>query len=97
MDNNTEKRLTKLIESAKEAVDLLTEEIKKPVDEDLQDDKARNAFKSKKECFMDAKDLILEIEKMEGLINGEIEDTLEDDKKDFKAGAVERFAKRPSK
>ena len=54
MDDPTKKRFEKLISSAKKAIDLLTDEIKKPVDEDLQDDKARNAFKSKKECFMDA-------------------------------------------
>ena len=54
MDKETKKRLKKLVNSAKKAIELLTDEIEKPVDEDLQDDKARNAFKAKKECFMDA-------------------------------------------
>ena len=97
MDKNTEKRLVELIESAKDAVKLLTDEVSKPIDEDLQDDKARNAFKAKKECFMDAKELILEIEKIESMISGEADNTLENNEKDFKAGAIERFAKRPSK
>ena len=97
MDKNTEKRLCKLIDSAKDAVKLLTEEVSKPIDDELQDDKARNAFKSKKECFMDAKELILEIEKIEAMINGEVEETLENNEKDFKAGAIERFAKKPNK
>ena len=90
-------KMSELVDAGKKAFDLLVKEVERPIDEELQDDRARNAMKAKKECFMDAKDLILEIEKMEGLINGELEDTLEDDKKDFKAGAVERFAKRPSK
>jgi hypothetical protein len=97
MDKNTENRLLELINSAKDAVKLLTEEVSKPIDEELQDDKARNAFKAKKECFMDAKELILEIEKIEAMINGEVEETLEDNEKDFKAGAIERFAKKPNK
>ena len=97
MDNNTKKRLLNLIASAKDAVELLTDEVKKPVDEDLADDKARNAFKAKKECFMDAKELILEIEKIEAMINGEVDETLENNEKDFKAGAIERFAKKPNK
>ena len=48
MDKNTEKRLLELIDSAKDAVKLLTDEVSKPIDEELQDDKARNAFKAKK-------------------------------------------------
>ena len=97
MDKNTENRLKNLVNSAKEAVKLLTEEVSKPIDDDLQDDKARNAFKAKKECFTDAKDLILEIEKIEAMLAGETEEIKNDNDTDFKAGAIEKFAKRPSK
>ena len=31
------------------------------------------------------------------MINGEVEETLEDNEKDFKARAIERFAKKPNK
>jgi|TARA_R100001443_G_scaffold3198_5_gene10196 hypothetical protein len=93
MDDPTKKRFEKLISSAKEAIDLLTDEIKKPVDEDLQDDKARNAFKSKKECFMDAKELIAEVQKLEDIMNGK--ETMSDEKQEsgFEAGHAEQFAK----
>ncbi len=57
MNKETKERLKKLISSGKKAIELLTEEIEKPIDEELQDDKARNAFKAKRECFMDAREL----------------------------------------
>ena len=93
MDKETKKRLKKLVNSAKKAIELLTDEIEKPVDEDLQDDKARNAFKAKKECFMDAKDLISEIEKIEDVFQGRQKDTAEESSSDFEPGHAERFAK----
>mgnify|MGYP003681492868 FL=1 len=101
MDNNTKKRLLNLIASAKDAVELLTDEVKKPVDEDLADDKARNAFKAKKECFMDAKELIFEIDKMEGVLEGRDEyntniKNKKTDETEFKAGAMENFATKPN-
>ena len=101
MDNNTKKRLLNLIASAKDAVELLTDEVKKPVDEDLADDKARNAFKAKKECFMDAKELIFEIDKMEGVLEGRDEyntniKNKKTDETEFKAGAMEKFATKPN-
>ena len=93
MDKETKKRLKNLVNSAKKAIELLTDEIEKPVDEDLQDDKARNAFKAKKECFMDAKDLISEIEKIEDVLQGRQKDTAEESSSDFEPGHAERFAK----
>ena len=43
---NISKKLESLIESGNKAFDLLLEEVKKPIDPDLQDDKARNAMKA---------------------------------------------------
>ena len=94
---DVEGKLEKLIRAGLDAYDLLLQEVKRPVDPDLPDDKSRNAMKAKKECFMDAKELILEIEKIEAMINGEVDETLENNEKDFKAGAIERFAKKPNK
>ena len=90
-------KMLELVDAGKKAFDLLVREVERPIDEELQDDRARNAMKAKKECFMDAKELILEIEKIEAMVNGEVDETLENNEKDFKAGAIERFAKKPSK
>jgi len=90
------KKIERLIESGNKAFDLLLEEVKKPIDPDLQDDKARNAMKAKKECFMDAQDILMAIHKMQNQINGgdiiENEPELED--KSFKAGFSEKYAKK---
>ncbi len=76
-----------------EAYEILVEEIKRPLDEELQDDKRRNAMKAKKECFLDAKEILSSIKKIENQVNGEDEDEVEEEKS-FTAGFVEKFAKK---
>ena len=83
---NISEKLQKLIKSGNEAFDLLLEEVKKPIDPDLQDDKARNAMKAKKECFMDAQEILVAINKIQKqILEGE---------KSFKAGFSEKYAKK---
>jgi|TARA_Y100001938_G_C7980662_1_gene374209 anthranilate/para-aminobenzoate synthase component I len=90
------KKLQSLIDSGNKAFDLLLEEVKKPIDPDLQDDKARNAMKAKKECFMDAQDILMAINKIQNQIKeGEsIEDDMDLEEKSFKAGFSEKYAKK---
>ena len=84
--------LQDLIESSKEAVSILIDDIKKPLDPDLSDEKRRNAIKAKKECFIDAQDILIGIAKLEAQIsNSELEFREE---KDFEKGLAEKFAKR---
>tara|TARA_R100000479_G_C6292634_1_gene167194 strand:+ start:270 stop:557 length:288 start_codon:yes stop_codon:yes gene_type:complete len=95
MKINIEEKLEKLIQSGNQAFDLLLEEVKKPIDPDLPDDKSRNAMKAKKECFMDAQEILMAIHKIENQINGEESESLsEDDINSFKAGFSEKFAKK---
>tara|TARA_R100001443_G_scaffold61989_2_gene72002 strand:- start:1038 stop:1325 length:288 start_codon:yes stop_codon:yes gene_type:complete len=95
MKVNIEEKLEKLIQSGNQAFDLLLEEVKKPIDPDLPDDKSRNAMKAKKECFMDAQEILMAIHKIENQINGEESESLsEDDINSFKAGFSEKFAKK---
>lgn len=77
-----------------EAYEILVEEIKRPLDEELQDDKRRNAMKAKKECFLDAKEILSSIKKIESQINGEEESDEVEEEKAFSAGFVEKFAKK---
>ena len=90
------KKLQSLIDSGNKAFDLLLEEVKKPIDPDLQDDKARNAMKAKKECFMDAQDILMAIHKMQNQINegGLTDNEIESEDKSFKAGFSEKYAKK---
>ena len=92
---NVEEKLKELIKSGNEAFDLLLAEVKKPIDPELQDDKSRNAMKAKKECFMDAQEILMAINKIEKQIAGDKESSDESlEEGDFKAGFSERFAKK---
>ena len=93
---DVKKRLEELIESGKQAFDLLLDEVKKPVDPELQDDKARNAMKAKKECFMDAKEILTSINKIKQGLDGEEQINVEGEKEEesFRAGFSEKFAKK---
>ena len=92
---NVEEKLKELVRSGTKAFNLLLEEVKKPVDPELQDDKARNAMKAKKECFMDAQEILMAINKIENQLAGE-EDTSSETPEggSFRAGFSERFAKK---
>tara|TARA_R100001443_G_scaffold65082_1_gene74430 strand:- start:466 stop:759 length:294 start_codon:yes stop_codon:yes gene_type:complete len=93
---NVSKKLERLIESGNKAFDLLLEEVKKPIDPDLQDDKARNAMKAKKECFMDAQDILMAIHKIQNQINEGVsaDQQTELEEKSFRAGFSEKYAKK---
>jgi len=93
---NIEQRLKRLIESGKRAFELLLEEVEKPIDPELQDDKARNAMKAKKECFMDAQEILVAINKIQKQIleGEELDKSQEDEEKSFKAGFSEKYAKK---
>ena len=86
--------LERLLNAGKKAFDLLLEEVEKPIDSELRDDQARNAMKSKKECFMDAKDIQAEVQRLEASLSGEeIPEDSVDEKNTFKGGFAEKFAK----
>ncbi len=69
--------------------------MEKPIDPELQDDKARNAMKAKKECFMDAQEILTTIHKIESQVDQEQpEETLTEEEKAFQAGFSEKYAKK---
>jgi uncharacterized protein (DUF2342 family) len=83
--------LEKLIEASKGAIDLLIEEISKPLVEE-DDARRRQAIKAKRECFEDCQEILLGIKNLEDRIKeGE---SLIEDKKDFKGSFAERYAKK---
>ena len=88
--NYIKRTLQELIDSSKEAVSILIDDIKKPLDIDLSDEKRRNAIKAKKECFLDAQEILIGISKLESQIaEGNFKE-----EKDFEKGLAEKFAKR---
>lgn len=90
--NYIRRTLQELIDSSKEAVSILIDDIKKPLDIDLSDEKRRNAIKAKKECFVDAQEIIIGISKLEAQLSNSEAELKEE--KDFESGLAEKFAKR---
>ena len=92
-----EQKLMELVDAGKKAFDLLVKEVERPIDEELQDDRARNAMKAKKECFMDAKEIMAEVQKIEAQLKGEevSENNILEEPKDsvYTGGFAEKFAK----
>lgn len=80
-----------LVQAGEQAFVLLLEQVKKPIDEDLSDDKARNAMKAKRECFMDAQTILDETRKIEAILSG---DEVSDVNGDFTAGHAEKYARK---
>ena len=90
--NYIKRTLQELIDSSKEAVSILIDDIKKPLDVDLSDEKRRNAIKAKKECFVDAQEIIIGISKLEARLSNSEAELKEE--RDFESGLAEKFAKR---
>tara|TARA_R100001510_G_C7629666_1_gene188795 strand:+ start:271 stop:564 length:294 start_codon:yes stop_codon:yes gene_type:complete len=90
--NYIKRTLQELIDSSKEAVSILIDDIKKPLDVDLSDEKRRNAIKAKKECFVDAQEIIIGISKLEAQLSNSESELKEE--RDFESGLAEKFAKR---
>ena len=91
-----EQKLMELVDAGKKAFDLLVKEVERPIDDELQDDRARNAMKAKKECFMDAQEILMAINKIQKqILEGEdLEKSQDDEEKSFKAGFSEKYAKK---
>jgi hypothetical protein len=84
----------RLLESMGVAINNMIEEIKKPVDPDINGSARKAELQSIKQTAVDARELIQERQRLEEMVRtltdtGEIEE-----KKDFKGGFAERNARR---
>ena len=83
----------KLMRSMEIAINNMIEEIKKPVDPEINGSARKAELQSIKQTAVDAKDLLVERQKLEQMVrdlkqNGEIEQ-----EKDYSGGFAERFSK----
>tara|TARA_Y100000593_G_C4191234_1_gene277013 strand:- start:130 stop:438 length:309 start_codon:yes stop_codon:yes gene_type:complete len=96
-ETNIKEKLEKLIQAGLQAYDLLVAEIKRPIADDLQDDRTRNAMKAKRECFADAREILKDIAEIEAQLQGkEIENEVKEDNP-FAASFAEQFATKSKK
>jgi hypothetical protein len=87
--------LQKLIDAGKAAIDTLISDVEKPISDEVLDEKRKNALDSKKKAFLDAQEILEGIVKIEDQLSKEESylDQLNENKKDFKQGFVEKMAK----
>jgi len=84
---------TRLMESMSVAIDNMIEEVKKPVDPEVNGSARKAELQSIKQTAIDCKELIVERQRLEQMVkdlkqNGEIEAD-----KDYSSGFAERFSK----
>jgi hypothetical protein len=80
--------------SGKEAIDILLEETRRPVDYNLPDDKLRTAIKSKRECFVDAKLIMDDVDAISANMDKEGADFSENVSTAYASGRGESVAER---
>tara|TARA_R100001086_G_scaffold127737_2_gene66111 strand:+ start:2395 stop:2682 length:288 start_codon:yes stop_codon:yes gene_type:complete len=83
----------RLLESMEDAINNMIDEIKKPVDPEINGSARKAELQSIKQTATDCKELIVERQRLEQMIkdlqaNGGIEET-----KDYSGGFAERFSK----
>lgn len=88
-----------LLESGREAVAILLDVVRTPISKELEDDKARNAAKAKRECYEDATFIIKEIKKLQKELYDKGSEDVADNvsKSAFKVGFAEGLANRSRK
>tara|TARA_Y100000361_G_C10937210_1_gene226906 strand:- start:228 stop:536 length:309 start_codon:yes stop_codon:yes gene_type:complete len=97
MDNKQyiNETLQKLIDAGKMAIETLISDVEKPISDEVLDEKRKNALDSKKKAFLDAQEILEGIVKIEDQLSKEESylDQLNESKKDFQQGFVEKMAK----
>jgi hypothetical protein len=76
------------------AVHNMIEEIKKPVDNELSGSQRKAELQAIKQTAVDAKELIIEIEKTTAIINSLTKDGTIEGAKDYSSGFAEQYSKR---
>ena len=84
----------RLLESMEVAINNMIEEIKKPVDPDINGSARKAELQSIKQTAVDARELIQERQKLEEMVRTLRETGGIEESRDFKAGFAERNAKR---
>ncbi|MBC8436945.1 hypothetical protein H8D85_01330 [bacterium] len=93
-----EKTSRDLLSAAKEGISTLIAEVKRPIADDVADERRKTALESKKKAFMDAQEMMGALATLDKKIRGEqTNEITNDDDNHFKGGSAEKFAKENDK
>tara|TARA_R110002167_G_scaffold199936_2_gene403276 strand:- start:140 stop:445 length:306 start_codon:yes stop_codon:yes gene_type:complete len=89
-----ESTLRELLDAAKEGIATLIADVRRPIADDVADERRKSALESKKRAFMDAQEMMTALVRLDNQMRGEVEN--EDNNKDgnFQGGAAEKFAQK---
>ena len=86
-----ENTLQELLSAAKEGIATLIADVKRPIADDVADEKRKSALESKKKAFMDAQEMLAALVTLEGKIKGKQQEQ-ENIDNHFKGGLSEKYA-----
>ena len=90
-----EKTLQELLSAAKYGISTLIADVKRPIADDVADERRKSALESKKKAFMDAQEMLAALITLENKMKGQ-KDMEEEDNQDnnFKGGFSEKYARK---
>ena len=88
-----EDTLSELLDAAKEGISTLIADVRRPIADDVADERRKNALESKKKAFMDAQEMMEALGKLDQRMRGEKVKENNNQDNHFKGGAAEKFAK----
>ncbi len=83
----------RLMQAMQIAIENMIQEIQKPVDQELSGSQRKAELQSIKQTAVDAKELIVEREKLEQLIKGLTQDGEIKEERDYSGGFAEQYSK----
>ena len=88
-----ENTLQELLSAAKEGIATLIADVKRPIADDVADEKRKSALESKKKAFMDAQEMLAALVTLEGKIKGKQQEE-EGIDNNFKGRFSEKYARK---
>ena len=80
-----EETLQALLSAAKDGINTLIADVRRPIADDVADEKRKSALESKKKAFMDAQEMLAALVSLEAKIKGQITEE-ETQETNFKGG-----------
>jgi len=90
---NTQNASIRLMDSMEVAINNMIDEIRKPVDPDINGSARKAELQSIKQTAIDCKELIVERQRLEQMINELNENGTIEKEKDYSGGFAEKFSK----
>tara|TARA_R100001163_G_C4959516_1_gene123927 strand:+ start:254 stop:568 length:315 start_codon:yes stop_codon:yes gene_type:complete len=89
-----EETLQELLSAAKDGIATLIADVRRPIADDVADERRKSALESKKKAFMDAQEMLAALVTLEAKIKGQEDVEEEEGENNFKGGFSEKYARK---